>query len=69
MQRGIFLDSLWRNSDLLIVVECEDGTYGYDCVHNCSSNCLNDSPCKKQNGQCTEGCKPGYTNALCNESM
>ena len=49
------------------VVECRNWTYGNNCVHNCSGNCLNDSTCNKQTGHCDRGCKPGYTNALCNK--
>ena len=54
---------------MFIIVECEDGTYGNNCVHNCSGYCLNDSPCNKQTGHCDMGCKLGYTNALCGERM
>ena len=61
--------SSWRDSYQIIVVECEDGTYGKNCVHNCSDNCLNGSPCNKQTGHCDMGCKPGYTTALCNERI
>ena len=50
---------------LFINVACKDGTYGNNCVHNCSGNCLNDSPCNKQTGHCDTGCKPGFTNTLC----
>ncbi|XP_078329609.1 EGF-like and EMI domain-containing protein 1 [Crassostrea virginica] len=46
---------------------CKDETYGNNCVHNCSGNCMNDSSCNKQTGYCYMECKPGYTNALCNE--
>ena len=48
---------------------CVNGTYGNNCVYNCSGNCLNDSPCNRQTGYCEGGCKPGYTNAFCNERM
>lgn len=49
------------------VTECYDGTYGFDCVNNCSGHCLNNSSCEKHNGQCKNGCNPVYTNLLCNE--
>lgn len=39
--------------------ECDCGTYEYDCLHNCSGHCLNDSPCDKQTGHCYRGCEPG----------
>lgn len=50
------------------VTECDDGTYGYDCLHNCSGHCLNNSPCNKHTGHCELGCKPGYTNVFCSDS-
>ena len=39
------------------------------CIHDCSCNCQNGSPCNRQTEQCDMGCKPGYRNALCNECM
>lgn len=50
-----------------MITECDDGTYGYDCLHNCSGQCLNDFPCNKQNGYCEKGCKPGYTTDNCSK--
>ncbi|XP_065938543.1 multiple epidermal growth factor-like domains protein 10 isoform X2 [Magallana gigas] len=49
--------------------ECIDGTYGFDCVNNCSGHCLNNSSCEKHNGHCKNGCNAGYTNLLCNEHV
>lgn len=43
----------------IFFLECDDGTYGYDCVNNCSVNCLNNSKCNKQTGHCDEGCDMG----------
>lgn len=48
-------------------LECDNKTYGYGCVHNCSGHCLNDSPCNKQTGHCDGGCNPGYTNTDCSK--
>lgn len=45
----------------LCYIVCIDGTFGFDCVNNCSGYCLNDSPCNKQTGHCDFGCYPGYT--------
>lgn len=50
-----------------IVTECIDGTYGYKCVHNCSGQCVNNSPCDKQTGHCGRGCNPGYTDSYCSK--
>lgn len=38
-------------------------------MNNCCGNCLNNSPCNKQTGHCDKGCKPGYTNVFCSESI
>lgn len=48
-------------------VECDNGTYGYYCVHSCSGHCLNGSICNKQTGHCDMGCDPGYTDNDCNK--
>ena len=50
-------------------VACTNGTYGNDCALNCSGNCHNNYHCNKQTGKCDNGCKPGYTNTLCNQRM
>lgn len=52
----------------ILVTECDDGTYGYNCVNNCSGDCLNDYPCNKQTGNCDRGCSPGYTGDKCRKS-
>ena len=38
-------------------IECSLGNYGYNCNQSCDG-CLSNS-CKKENGVCTSGCKPG----------
>ena len=50
------------------VAACNDGTFGIDCLNNCSGQCLHGAPCNKQTGLCDRGCNPGYTNIFCNES-
>lgn len=52
---------------LHVFLECDDGTFGNDCVHQCSDHCLSDSPCNKQSGQCVGGCEPGYTSSDCSQ--
>uniref|UniRef100_K1R1W2 Multiple epidermal growth factor-like domains 10 n=1 Tax=Magallana gigas TaxID=29159 RepID=K1R1W2_MAGGI len=47
---------------------CDDGTYGYNCVNNCSGHCLNGSHCNKHTGYCDEGCSPGYTDSDCSRA-
>lgn len=49
-------------------VECDGGTFGYDCIAICSTNCLNESPCNKKTGHCEDGCNPGYTDSDCSKS-
>lgn len=51
------------------VSECDDWTYGYDCVKNCSGHCLNNTPCNKQTGHCESGCDPGYKDKDCSKSI
>lgn len=48
-------------------LECDFGTFGYNCVNNCSGHCLNNTSCNKQTGQCDKGCNPGYTSGDCNK--
>lgn len=52
---------------LLRFAGCRDGTYGIDCLKNCSSNCLDNLPCNKRSGMCVQ-CKPGWRNDFCTES-
>lgn len=61
--------SLYSIPVFCMVLACEKGTFGYDCLNNCSGNCLNDSLCNKQNGHCDRGCNPGYTNTDCSKGM
>lgn len=50
------------------LTECHDGTFGFNCVNNCSDHCSNDSLCIKQTGNCDRGCNPGYINSDCGKS-
>lgn len=50
-------------------IECDDGTYGYACVNNCSGHCINSSLCNKETGYCHNGCNAGYTNKDCSRGM
>lgn len=58
----------WHNMHEMIITECNDWTFGYDCKNNCSGHCSNNNPCIKQTGHCNGGCKSGYTNVFCDES-
>lgn len=49
----------------ITVIECDVGTFGYNCANNCSGHCLDGSPCNKYSGHCERGCNPGYTNDDC----
>lgn len=53
----------------ILITECDNGTYGYNCANNCSGHCLNKTPCNKQTGHCDRGCKPGYTDDNCIASI
>lgn len=49
--------------------ECDKGTYGLGCIHNCSSHCLNDVTCNKTTGICDHGCEVGYSGMLCETGL
>lgn len=51
---------------MLLSVECDKGTFGYDCVNTC--HCLNISSCDTRTGTCDGGCTPGYINNNCSIS-
>lgn len=44
------------------------GTFGKDCMQNCSGNCFDNLPCNKTNGICTQ-CLPGWMNDFCTERI
>lgn len=45
---------------LLLMLACDDNTFGVKCANNCNCNAANSGspPCNKENGTCN--CKPGY---------
>nr|XP_022306194.1 neurogenic locus notch homolog protein 1-like isoform X2 [Crassostrea virginica] len=47
--------------------DCVDGHYGKNCEKNCSVFCKNQS-CERSTGNCTYGCKWGYTGSHCNQT-
>jgi hypothetical protein len=52
---------------LLSIIECMSGKFGQGCEENCPSNCNGDA-CGYINGNCAEGCKPGFQGNKCEES-
>lgn len=46
-------------------IECFFGSYGLDCVYNCSRYCLGDVVCNRRIGKCDIGCDFGYIGELC----
>jgi hypothetical protein len=49
------------------MIECLAETYGVGCKENCSVNCKT-GICNHVNGNCSEGCNPGYQGKKCEES-
>ncbi|XP_062568075.1 multiple epidermal growth factor-like domains protein 6 [Saccostrea cucullata] len=47
---------------------CDNGTFGYHCIHTCSGNCAGGSTCTKADGTCPRGCTDGWINERCNET-
>lgn len=45
--------------------ECLAGSYGRDCVHNCSLTCGMPGRCDKISGFCIDGCQAGLTGDMC----
>lgn len=48
--------------------ECNNGSYGNNCLEKCSANCLN-TPCNHSTGECTDGCKDGWQGFNCSQSL
>ncbi|XP_025107092.1 fucolectin-like [Pomacea canaliculata] len=46
---------------------CEDGTYGTHCLQRCG-HCKHNVTCHHINGTCFQGCAPGWTGNMCNQS-
>lgn len=51
-----------------IFTECNDGSYGKDCLEKCSENCWN-TKCNHVTGKCIGGCKDGWRGFNCSQSM
>lgn len=54
---------------ILKITECPSKTYGPDCVHNCSGQCLRDVACNRTTGKCDTGCGFGYTGEFCETGL
>ena len=48
----------------IVILACENGTYGYDCNNTCG-HCTDKESCFHTNGTCLFGCNPGYMGELC----
>ncbi|KAL4229961.1 hypothetical protein ACF0H5_010352 [Mactra antiquata] len=49
--------------------ECQDGSYGPECAHVCSANCLGEKyiNCSNVDGKCEQGCQPGWVGDRCDQ--
>ena len=47
----------------LLLQTCDFGTWGVNCVHNCTCNLDNTLYCDTATGQCR--CRPGFQGATC----
>ena len=50
---------------IFILVQCQDGWYGEDCISTCG-HCNGSESCDKEDGQCST-CEDGYRGTLCIE--
>lgn len=55
-------------SNYFFVSECNFGTFGTDCINNCSTHCFENSTCNRKTGKCDMGCSPGYNDEKCSKS-
>ncbi|CAG2195954.1 unnamed protein product [Mytilus edulis] len=49
------------------IIECNDGSYGKDCLEKCSANCWN-TTCNHVTGKCIGGCKDGWQGFNCSQT-
>ena len=47
-----------------MILECADGTFGSNCLNDCSNGCENET-CHKIDGICSFGCKKSFVGPLC----
>ncbi|KAL3880675.1 hypothetical protein ACJMK2_032897 [Sinanodonta woodiana] len=65
-----FISVIRQNKDILTICEvevhgeCLDGVYSEFCNITCGY-CYKGLPCKKDTGECLEGCDPGWIGQLC----
>ena len=48
-------------------LECPMGSYGVNCIGNCSLNCRLPKKCDRVTGHCNGGCQRGWTGVRCEE--
>lgn len=51
-----------------MITECDGGKYGPGCSLTCGA-CINNTPCHHINGNCLEGCGPGFKGQKCDEGL
>ena len=52
-----------------VIIECELGTYGVDCMNNCSRYCKKEHICNRKTGEYDGGCIPGWEGIHCDNGM
>lgn len=50
-----------------LIIVCNEGIYGVNCLFNCSGNCFDGKVCDKVNGNCSF-CVDGYKGLKCEKS-
>ena len=48
--------------------DCDGNTYGQNCTQTCGL-CINGEQCDAVNGQCPNGCQPGFQPPLCSSGI
>ena len=52
---------------MFFFLECPIGSYGVNCLGNCSLTCMHPGKCNRETGHCNGGCQGGWTGVRCEE--
>ena len=53
----------------ILLLECNEGWYGFDCKLQCSGHCKDNAVCSHVSGLCDEGCVVGWKGNSCDKSI
>lgn len=62
------MNNIEYDMSVLIVSECDNMTYGMDCMMKCG-HCAEEEPCNPVTGLCPKGCAAGWTGERCTSGV